>query len=241
MREIGAGKCILPGTWSCLCDWAVHTIGHRCPSLRTAFWGTQHSTGAQMKMKARSGWSGGFPVWEDPWASDLVTSLKKKARKGVRRQWCRREATLCSLLPSSQGVEARLVNVQAPVPSETKRVPVKKVVSFQMLTAECQTKSRALPSVRPLWLTGLTSLKPSVARETLLKRPRSPYLGRNACSGQKVGLSEFWQQVIFIEHLVWASPPTPPIILCVLTDLLLQGSSSYYLHFRGKEFGAQRS
>lgn len=172
------------------------------------------------------------------WSGDL---FKKKARKGVRRQWCRREATLCSLLPSSQGVEARLVNVQAPVPSETKRVPVKKVISFQMLTAECQTKSRALPSVRPLWLTGLTSLKPSVARETLLKRPRSPYLGRNACSGQKVGLSEFWQQVIFIEHLVWASPPTPPIILCVLTDLLLQGSSSYYLHFRGKEFGAQRS
>ena len=56
---------------------------HCCPSLSTAFWGTPHISGAQMKMTPQSGKAWGmFSGWEDPWARGLDSSFKES------KDWC---------------------------------------------------------------------------------------------------------------------------------------------------------
>lgn len=83
------------------------------------------------------------------WGQQSEDLSKNKARKGVRSQCFRREATLCYSHASPRGLEARPANVQTPGHSDNKGVPVKKYLEFPDGDSEAFNQEQAFLSSRP--------------------------------------------------------------------------------------------
>lgn len=114
---------------------------------------------------------------------------KKKARKGVRSQCLRREATLYCSHSSPRGLEARTANVWTPTYSDNKGGPVKKKYSeFPDGDSRALNQEQAPLSSRPRATTQVT-----LSENHLILICEHMQMA-------KVGLNELEEEVMFLEH-----------------------------------------